>query len=349
VGGQLQQRKNIERYLTEKLRSMFETILGPGQAVVRVSAEISFDAVTRSSEYYDPAGSVPKNQKRTQEITDSVNPIAGGVAGVAPNTGTNLNAAGSQGSRLQKIDQTDDFYVSRSQTNVVGGIGGLRKVSAAIFVNQRYEGKGADRKATPRTQADIDKLKRAAERALGLTKGDEALGEVAVEELPFNEEPKIEETARLDREALWFKGVEAARVGGMLLGSLLILFLLWRMLRRGSEEMIAAGVPVGQLMAGQQMILANGLVVGGGAPGAAGTAAAAAGAPKGEGDASGEEEDNEAAQEQKKKMKMDFGLSKQRPERVTLEVLKDLIRDNPQKMTQAARAWLTAKPEEGGE
>ena len=147
--------------------------------MVRVSAEISFDAVTRSSEYYDPAGSVPKNQKRTQEITDSVNPVAGGVAGVAPNTGTNLNAAGSQGSRLQKIDQTDDFYVSRSQTNVVGGIGGLRKVSAAIFVNQRYEGKGADRKATPRTQADIDKLKRAAERALGLTKGDEALGAVS--------------------------------------------------------------------------------------------------------------------------------------------------------------------------
>jgi flagellar biosynthesis/type III secretory pathway M-ring protein FliF/YscJ len=172
---------------------------------------------------------------------------------------------------------------------------------------------------------------------------------VAVEELPFNEEPKIEETARLDRDALWFKGVEAARVGGMLLGSLLILFLLWRMLRRGSEEMIAAGVPVGQLMAGQQMILANGMVVAGGVPG---VGAAVAGAPvtaKTDSDASEEDEANEAAQEQKKKMKMDFGLSKQRPERVTLEVLKDLIRDNPQKMTQAARAWLTAKPEEEGE
>jgi|Laugresu1bdmlbdd_1035124.scaffolds.fasta_scaffold01152_7 flagellar M-ring protein FliF len=354
VGGQLQQRKNIERYLTEKLRSMFETILGPGQAVVRVSAEISFDAVTRTSEYYDPAGSVPKNQKRTQEITDSVNPIAGGVAGVVANTGTNLNAAGSQGSRLQKIDQTDDFYVSRSQTNVVAGIGGLRKISAAVFVNQRYEGKGADRKAVPRTQTDIDKLKRAAERALGLTKSDEALGDVAVEELPFNEEPKIEETARMDREALWIKGMEAARIGGMLLGSFLILFLLWRMLRRGSEEMIAAGVPVGQLMAGQQMILSNGVMVAatgvGAVAGAAGVPGApASGAAKAEGDGAGDDEDSEAAQEQKKKMKMDFGLSKQRPERVTLEVLKDLIRDNPQKMTQAARAWLTAKPEEDGE
>ena len=354
VGGQLQQRKNIERYLTEKLRSMFETILGPGQAVVRVSAEISFDAVTRTSEYYDPAGSVPKNQKRTQEITDSVNPIAGGVAGVVANTGTNLNAAGSHGSRLQKIDQTDDFYVSRSQTNVVAGIGGLRKISAAVFVNQRYEGKGADRKAVPRTQTDIDKLKRAAERALGLTKSDEALGDVAVEELPFNEEPKIEETARMDREALWIKGMEAARIGGMLLGSFLILFLLWRMLRRGSEEMIAAGVPVGQLMAGQQMILSNGVMVAatgvGAVAGAAGVPGApASGAAKAEGDGAGDDEDSEAAQEQKKKMKMDFGLSKQRPERVTLEVLKDLIRDNPQKMTQAARAWLTAKPEEDGE
>lgn len=354
VGGQLQQRKNIERYLTEKLRSMFETILGPGQAVVRVSAEISFDAVTRTSEYYDPAGSVPKNQKRTQEITDSVNPVAGGVAGVVANTGTNLNAAGSQGSRLQKIDQTDDFYVSRSQTNVVAGIGGLRKISAAVFVNQRYEGKGADRKAVPRTQTDIDKLKRAAERALGLTKSDEALGDVAVEELPFNEEPKIEETARMDREALWIKGMEAARIGGMLLGSFLILFLLWRMLRRGSEEMIAAGVPVGQLMAGQQMILSNGVMVAAAGVGAVAGAAGAPGAPasgaaKAEGDGAGDDEDSEAAQEQKKKMKMDFGLSKQRPERVTLEVLKDLIRDNPQKMTQAARAWLTAKPEEDGE
>jgi hypothetical protein len=123
------------------------------------------------------------------------------------------------------------------------------------------------------------------------------------------------------------------------------LFLLWRMLRRGSEEMIAAGVPVGQLMAGQQMILANGMVQAGGVPGAAGAGDGSAAAPKPDGD----DEDKEAAEEQRKKMKMDFGLSKQRPERVTLEVLKDLIRDNPQKMTQAARAWLTAKPEEDGE
>ena len=98
-------------------------------------------------------------------------------------------------------------------------------------------------------------------------------------------------------------------------------------------------------MAAQHMILANGMVQSGGVPGAEGAVDGSAAAPKPDGD----DEDKEAAEEQRKKMKMDFGLSKQRPERVTLEVLKDLIRDNPQKMTQAARAWLTAKPEEDGE
>lgn len=344
VGGQLQQRKNIERYLTEKLRSMFETILGPGQAVVRVSADLSFDAVTRSSEYYDPAGTVPKNQTRRQETTDSVSASSGGVAGIGANTSTNVNSSPSQGNRLQKVDQTDDFYVSRSQTNVIVGIGGVRRISAAVFVNQRFEGEGTARKSVVRTAADLDKLKRAAERSLGLTDKD-PLGEVVVEELPFNEEPQRRETARVDRDALWARGIEMSRTAGVVGGSLLILFILWRMLRRGSEELLAAGVPVGQLIAGQTMVLAG---AGGAVAMAGGGAAAAGGAdgkgPAGEGAAEGEEDDQEA-QEKKKKMKMDFGLSKQRPERVTLEVLKDLIRDNPQKMVQAARAWLVNEPD----
>jgi flagellar M-ring protein FliF len=340
VGGQLQQRKNIERYLTEKLRSMFETILGPGQAVVRVSADLSFDAITRTSDYYDPQSSVPKNQTRRQETTDSTSATAGGVAGIAANTSTNVNASPTQGTRLQKVDQTDDFYVSRSQTNVVVGVGGLKRVSAAVFVNQRFEGQAAERKAVARTAADLDKLKRAAERALGLTDKD-PLGEVVVEELPFNEEAQQKETARVDRDVLWSRGLEFSRTLGAIGVSGLILFVLWRMLRRGSEELLAAGVPVGQLIGSPQMMVAGaqGAVVPMSAVGGGGTA------PAGEGSGDEEAEDDQEAQEKKKKMKMDFGLSKQRPERVTLEVLKDLIRDNPQKMVQAARAWLVSEPE----
>jgi len=341
VGGQLQQRKNIERYLTEKLRSMFETILGPGQAVVRVSADLSFDAITRTSDYFDPQGSVPKNQTRRQETTDSTSATPGGVAGITANTTTNVNAAPTQGTRLQKIDQIDDFYVSRSQTNVIAGVGGLKRVSAAVFVNQRLEGQADDRKLVTRSAADLDKLKRAAERALGLTDKD-PLGEVVVEELPFNEEAQQREAARVDRDALWTRGLELSRILGVVGVSGLILLILWRMLRKGSEELLAAGVPVGQLIGMPQMAM-GGVPVTAVAMAAGGGGAVAGGSADGSGD--DDAEDDQEAQEKKKKMKMDFGLSKQRPERVTLEVLKDLIRDNPQKMVQAARAWLVSEPE----
>jgi flagellar biosynthesis/type III secretory pathway M-ring protein FliF/YscJ len=97
------------------------------------------------------------------------------------------------------------------------------------------------------------------------------------------------------------------------------------------------------MLAGQTVMMA-GATYAGVPAGAAAAVQAGGGAPK-EGAGEAEDEDDQEAQEKKKKMKMDFGLSKQRPERVTLEVLKDLIRDNPQKMVQAARAWLVNEPD----
>ena len=42
----------------------------------------------------------------------------------------------------------------------------------------------------------------------------------------------------------------------------------------------------------------------------------------------------------KSKLIMDFGLAQQTPERVTIEVLQKLIKEKPDKMTQAIRKWL---------
>ncbi|HAH98923.1 MAG TPA: hypothetical protein DCO70_06270, partial [Verrucomicrobiales bacterium] len=55
-----------------------------------------------------------------------------------------------------------------------------------------------------------------------------------------------------------------------------------------------------------------------------------------------QEDDVEVITEEKKKLVMDFGLGKQQPERVTVEVLKDLIQENPEKLSAAAKSWLLA-------
>lgn len=53
-----------------------------------------------------------------------------------------------------------------------------------------------------------------------------------------------------------------------------------------------------------------------------------------------DQDDSREIERAKSKMIMDFGLEQKRPERVTLEVLRQLIRDNPQRMTRAIRDWL---------
>ncbi|MBM3837866.1 MAG: hypothetical protein FJ398_07845 [Verrucomicrobia bacterium] len=52
------------------------------------------------------------------------------------------------------------------------------------------------------------------------------------------------------------------------------------------------------------------------------------------------DDDLEEIESAKSKLIMDFGLAQPKPERVTLEVLKQLIRDKPERMSQAIRRWL---------
>ena len=52
------------------------------------------------------------------------------------------------------------------------------------------------------------------------------------------------------------------------------------------------------------------------------------------------EEDVEVIEQEKQKLIMDFGLTQDTPERVNIEVLREMITDSPETMAVAARRWL---------
>ena len=53
-----------------------------------------------------------------------------------------------------------------------------------------------------------------------------------------------------------------------------------------------------------------------------------------------DEDDIKIIEQEKKKLVMDFRAKEKHPERVTMEVLKDMVRSNPESMGRAARKWL---------
>ncbi|HYV31964.1 MAG TPA: flagellar basal-body MS-ring/collar protein FliF [Candidatus Binatia bacterium] len=249
---QLTARRELEQYLGRKAEEMLDKALGPGQAIVRVAAEINWDTITRVEEKFDPDGQVARSTTLNDETTVSTTADAnGGAPGVASNTanadtnGPSANAVNNSQTK-KKISQ-NQYELSRTTSNVLLAAGGLKRLSAAVFIAQKLEGPGKDRKPIARTDEEIQKLKRIVQSALGILENDpNRKDEITVEQLPFNEQPAVELSQRLEtdsrRQFYWEMGKNA--FFAML--ALVIFLVFLKLLKRTSSNDIPIGVPLDQ-------------------------------------------------------------------------------------------------------
>ncbi|HZQ48595.1 MAG TPA: flagellar basal-body MS-ring/collar protein FliF, partial [Verrucomicrobiae bacterium] len=309
-GNQLTARRNFEQYLTKKAEGMLEKVLGPGQAVVRVSADINWDTITKTEEKFDPDGQVMRTSVINDENTDSATLNNGGAPGSAANagadggnasTGTNAPAPAPatpvNSSHTRKKVTNASYEINKITSNIIQAAGGLKRISSAVFIAQKFDGKGTDRKAVPRTPEELLKIRRIVQSALGIQENGDPTrkDEITLEEMPFNDQVSAELTQQFDQQEKRQYWVELAQKFVYPALALGILFMFWRALKRTKADEIPIGVPVGN---------GNGNGNGNGhghygRPGSPGS-----------------------------------GI-------VTVEVLNQLIRENPANMSQAVRTWLT--------
>lgn len=306
---QLAARRNLEQYLSKKAEGMLEKALGSGQAIVRVAAEINWDTITRTEEKFDPDGQVARSTTLNDETTTSTTgDSGGGVAGVASNIAgadTNNAAGGTSplnNSQTKKKVTQSQYELSRISSNTILNAGGIKRLSAAVFIAQKVEGEGKDRKPVARTDDEMQKLKRIVQSAVGIVENDPARkDEITLEQLPFNEQPAIELSQRLEkdgtRQFYWDVGKNVLYA----LVALIMLMVFLKLLKKTTSS----DIPINLSTSNQS--------------GGAG--------------ASGESIEGDPAGNWRKDAK---------PGVVTVDVLNALIRENPGNMTQAVRSWLTA-------
>jgi len=190
TAAQLNQRRAVEQYLAQKTQSMLERVLGPGQAVVRVAVEINTETVNRTEEKYDPDGQVAR--------------VPAGVVGVAD---TNALAAATTTATKRKT-VNNQFEINKTVSTILQAPGGLKRVTAAVFVAAKYEGTGADRKPVARTPEELEKLRKIVQSALGLQPSDTTRqDEISLEEMPFNEPVPVEVAQQIEKQqttAFWW-------------------------------------------------------------------------------------------------------------------------------------------------
>ncbi|GIV53636.1 MAG: hypothetical protein KatS3mg039_0154 [Candidatus Kapaibacterium sp.] len=229
---QYEQQQKVESYLTSRVQSLLDGVLGPGNSVVRVSAELDFTQREQTRENYDPDGQVIRSEERIAEARRSQDSL-------------DYPAVNSE-SNATKV--RTNYEISRTVERIVGGVGTIKRISASVLVNGITKVVEQDGKKvvqyTPRSQEELQKLTQIVRNAIGYD--PERNDQVSVVNLPFDttmmEEPEQEPTFVLPKGNIAI-GITA------LIALLLALWALRRLvmvppLRRRIEEIL---VPTAQL------------------------------------------------------------------------------------------------------
>jgi flagellar M-ring protein FliF len=249
---QLSVRRNLEQYLAKKAQDLLEKVVGPGQAVVRVSADINFDTITRTEEKFDPDGQVVRSQTKNDENNDSSTSTgATGPAGISANINTDTNSSATAASPLnntknRKVTSTVEYNNGKTTSSVLQAAGGIKRLTAAVTIAAHYEGEGADRKVAARTPEELEKLRRMVQSAVGSDTGRGDL--VTLEEMPFNDTFAMNVTRELQQQQqhqFWWNIARNATYPLLGLAALVVLIILFK---RTPVQEIPIGVPVGRLV-----------------------------------------------------------------------------------------------------
>jgi flagellar M-ring protein FliF len=183
-------RLSAEEALEQKLISTLEPVTGAGNVRASVTLDYNPAATEETQENYDPDQTVTLSMQRTEQ-SSGAQPVAAGVPGTAS------NAPNSQALPVYPRESTPPqtsksesgtYGASKTLRHVVEGPGRVRRLTAAIVVNDRLAQPATKGKAAqwqPRSPEELRNLTALAAAAVGFdsTRGDL----LQVEDLAFEE------------------------------------------------------------------------------------------------------------------------------------------------------------------
>lgn len=249
---QLAARRNLEQYLARKAQDMLEKVLGPGQAIVRVSADINYDTLTQTQEKFDPDGQVVRSETKNDDNESTTTTTTSSPVGITPNISTNSSSTENSpvnNTQNHKTVDTTEYEIGKTTSNMIQAAGGIKRLTASVTVAQQMQGDGADRKAVPRSPQELEELRSLVSNALGIdtTRGDT----ISLEELQFNDDFATNVTKDLTQQQqrdFWINLGRNAVYPVMGIAALLVLL---RVFKRTPVQEIPIGVPVGRLVGKQ--------------------------------------------------------------------------------------------------
>ncbi len=225
AANQLEAQRNFEKALSSDLTTMLTQVLGPGKALVKVTAELDWQTYEANRELFNPDGNQQPLIRSSHEITETTTG-GGALPGGVP--GTDSNVPGYQqpqaGSNVQSSRQetTTNYELSKSVERIVRTPGAVKRQSIAVVLDSQV----------PQDQvAQIEKLVSAA-AGIDTKRGDQ----LTVATVPFDR-TALEEEKKAMQEAQRQETIfNYAKLGGTVLSIILLLGFIFMIFRARSKR-----------------------------------------------------------------------------------------------------------------
>lgn len=149
---QLDMRRSVEKQLVEQGQSMLEKVLGSGNAVVRVSAELDFNRRVTERNTIDPESATVISEEQTRQ-----------------ESGDSAESGQSSTSTVR------NYNVSRTTERSEESVGDVSRLTVSVMVNHEQAGtEEGEPVYEPRTEEELDQIESIVKNAVGFdaSRGD---------------------------------------------------------------------------------------------------------------------------------------------------------------------------------
>lgn len=207
---QHEQQIRVEQYLTNKVQSLLDGVLGPGNSEVRVSAELDFTQIERTITDYNPDRQVVRSE---QSITQSSRTVDS-LQYPAPNR------------TVEQSNTVTNYEIPQTIERIVNGVGTIKRITVGALINGTYRITEKDGKRQveyiPRSEEELKKLEEIVKNAVGFDPNRN--DQISIVNVPFD--TQVPEPELLEQPKPWYLQPEYLRLWGLIVAIIITVILI---------------------------------------------------------------------------------------------------------------------------
>lgn len=207
---QHEQQIRVEQYLTNKVQSLLDGVLGPGNSEVRVSAELDFTQIERTITDFNPDKQVVRSEQSISQNSKTVDSLQY----PAPNKS------------FEQSNTITNYEIPQTIERIVNGVGTIKRITVGALVNGTYKVVERDGKKQieyqPRGEEELKKLEEIVKNAVGFDPNRN--DKISLVNVPFD--TQVPEPEVLASPKPWYLQPDFLRLWGLLAAILITVILI---------------------------------------------------------------------------------------------------------------------------